>query len=104
MFSPGTTELIVIGVIILLLFGAKRIPEIGKGLGGAVREFRNVKKELRGGEEKKNTTKKSEKAESPDKPPALEARVKRKVLEQVPGVKKAMDIKDKVTKVREVIK
>ncbi|MBW1942437.1 MAG: twin-arginine translocase TatA/TatE family subunit [Deltaproteobacteria bacterium] len=34
MFGLGTTELIVIGVIVFLIFGAKRIPEIGKGLGG----------------------------------------------------------------------
>ena len=47
MFGLGTTELIVIGVIIFLIFGAKRIPEIGKGLGGAIREFRNIKKEYR---------------------------------------------------------
>jgi sec-independent protein translocase protein TatA len=33
-------ELIIILVIILLLFGAKRIPELAKGLGTGVREFR----------------------------------------------------------------
>ncbi len=37
---PGGTELIIILVIILLLFGAKRIPELAKGLGSGVREFR----------------------------------------------------------------
>ncbi len=37
---PGGTELIIILVIILLLFGAKRIPELAKGLGTGVREFR----------------------------------------------------------------
>ena len=46
MFGLGTTELIVIGVIVFLIFGAKRIPEIGKGLGGAVREFRQIKKDV----------------------------------------------------------
>ena len=46
MFGLGTYELIIIGVIIFILFGAKRLPEIGKGLGGAIREFRNVKKEI----------------------------------------------------------
>lgn len=104
MFSPGATELIVIGVIILFIFGAKRIPEIGKGLGGAVREFRKVKKELRGEEKKKVTVKKKDEEETPDKPSVLEAQMKKKVLEQVPGVKKAMYIKDKVTKVKEIIK
>jgi sec-independent protein translocase protein TatA len=38
--SLGGTELIIALVIILLLFGAKRIPELAKGLGTGVREFR----------------------------------------------------------------
>jgi sec-independent protein translocase protein TatA len=33
MFGLGLPEMIVIGIIILLIFGAKRLPEIGKGLG-----------------------------------------------------------------------
>jgi sec-independent protein translocase protein TatA len=46
MFGFGAGELIVVGVILFLLFGAKRLPEIGKGLGGAIREFKKVKKDL----------------------------------------------------------
>jgi len=38
--SLGGSELIIALVIILLLFGAKRIPELAKGLGSGVREFR----------------------------------------------------------------
>jgi sec-independent protein translocase protein TatA len=38
--SFGGTELIVALIIILLLFGAKRIPELARGLGSGVREFR----------------------------------------------------------------
>ncbi len=38
-------ELIIILVIILLLFGAKRIPELAKGLGSGVREFRRGTRE-----------------------------------------------------------
>lgn len=37
---PGGAELIIILVIILLLFGAKRIPDLAKSLGSGVREFR----------------------------------------------------------------
>lgn len=44
MFGLGGTELIIIAVIVFLIFGAKRLPDIGKGLGGAIREFRKVKK------------------------------------------------------------
>lgn len=36
----GPTELIIVLTIILLLFGAKRIPDLAKGLGSGVREFR----------------------------------------------------------------
>ena len=36
----GPTELIIILVIVLLLFGAKRIPELAKGLGTGMKEFK----------------------------------------------------------------
>ena len=45
----GTTELILILVIVLLLFGGKKLPEIGKGVGDALREF---KKSVQGKEDK----------------------------------------------------
>ena len=38
--TVGPTELIIVLTIVLLLFGAKRIPELAKGLGSGVREFR----------------------------------------------------------------
>jgi sec-independent protein translocase protein TatA len=38
--TVGPTELIIVLTIILLLFGAKRIPELAKGLGSGIREFR----------------------------------------------------------------
>jgi sec-independent protein translocase protein TatA len=42
---PGTWEWIIIIVVILVVFGARRIPEIGKSLGSGIRGFR---KELKG--------------------------------------------------------
>lgn len=42
----GMTELIVIMLIILLLFGAKRLPEIGNSLGRGIREFKRATKEI----------------------------------------------------------
>ena len=36
----GTTELIIIFVILLVLFGGKKLPELGRGLGDAIREFK----------------------------------------------------------------
>jgi len=46
----GTNEIIIIMVIVLLLFGGRKIPELMKGLGKGVREFNdakdNVKREI----------------------------------------------------------
>lgn len=43
---PGTTEWILIGVIVLLLFGGKKIPELMKGLGKGVSEFKKAKNDI----------------------------------------------------------
>jgi sec-independent protein translocase protein TatA len=103
MFGLGVPELIIIGLIILFIFGAKRIPEIGKGLGGAIKEFKNIGKELKGSEPKKEDSKKLIE-EGTSKDPSIEAMVAKKVIEQVPAVKKVMAINDKVNKVKEIIK
>jgi sec-independent protein translocase protein TatA len=39
---PGHWELIVLGLVLLLLFGAKRVPLIGRQLGRSVRELRDT--------------------------------------------------------------
>jgi sec-independent protein translocase protein TatA len=46
----GTTELIIIAVVLLVLFGGKKLPELGRGMGDAIKEF---KKSVKGKEEKK---------------------------------------------------
>jgi len=103
MFGLGPTELIIIAIIVLLIFGAKRLPEIGKGVGGAIREFKQVKKEITSevGDESKENDKALPKK---DDPPTLEAKVVEKVLEQVPGVKKAVEVKKKADKIKEILK
>ncbi len=45
MFGLGTQELLVILLIALVLFGAKRLPEIGAGLGKGIRAFKEGLKE-----------------------------------------------------------
>jgi sec-independent protein translocase protein TatA len=40
MFGMGIGELLVILVIVLIIFGAGRLPEIGEGLGRSIRNFR----------------------------------------------------------------
>lgn len=39
---PGQWEILIIFIIILLLFGAKRLPELAKGLGRGIREFKGA--------------------------------------------------------------
>ena len=45
--SLGPTELLIILFIILLLFGARKIPDLAKGLGRGVKEFRDASREIR---------------------------------------------------------
>ena len=102
MFGLGATELIIIAVIVFLIFGAKRLPDIGKGIGGAVKEFRNVKKDISLDENDPDPGKNDrDKKDAPS--PSLEAKLAGKVLRQVPGVRKALDVKDKVDRVKKII-
>ena len=43
----GPLEIIVILLLALVFFGAKRLPELGKGLGQGIREFRKAGKDIR---------------------------------------------------------
>jgi len=51
---PGGIEMIIIAFAVLLLFGAKKIPELARGLGQGISEFRKatteIKKEIEKGE------------------------------------------------------
>jgi len=46
-FGLGTSEIIVVALIFLLLFGGKKIPELMRGLGRGVKEFNNAKDGMR---------------------------------------------------------
>ncbi len=43
---PGGWELVVIVLVVVLLFGAKKIPELARGLGKGIREFKDASKEI----------------------------------------------------------
>jgi sec-independent protein translocase protein TatA len=43
---PGPGSLIIIAIIALLVFGPKKLPEIGKAFGSSLREFKNATKGL----------------------------------------------------------
>ena len=55
----GVKEIVVIAVIILLLFGGKKIPELMKGIGSGIKEFKKSVKDddTKDKEEDKNNTK-----------------------------------------------
>jgi len=42
----GPTELIIVLVIILVLFGARKLPDLAKGLGEGIKEFKKAQKEI----------------------------------------------------------
>jgi sec-independent protein translocase protein TatA len=49
MFRLGVPELLILAVIVLILFGAKRLPEMGKGIGEGIKNF---KKSIKNDDEK----------------------------------------------------
>ena len=102
MFGLGTTELLVIGGILFVLFGAKRLPEIGKGLGGAIREFKNIGKSTKENAHENNDPGESKEGEKKN-PTIIEAQFKEKVVEQIPGAKQALNLKKKAETIKDVL-
>ena len=47
MFGLGSTEMILILVVILFFFGAKKLPELARGLGKGIREFKDASREVK---------------------------------------------------------
>lgn len=54
MFGIGPPELIVIFLIILILFGAKRLPELARSLGRSINEFKNATNNIKNDLDLKN--------------------------------------------------
>ena len=53
----GVTEILVILAIVLLLFGGKKIPELMKGLGSGLKEFKNASKDGQAADKKEEEIK-----------------------------------------------
>jgi sec-independent protein translocase protein TatA len=56
-WAPGGWELIIILVIVLILFGANRLPQLAKGMGESIRNFKQGIAEGEAEEEKKDKAK-----------------------------------------------
>lgn len=59
MFGLGTQELLIIFFIVLLLFGANRIPEIGRAMGRGIRDFKRATRDMEDefkGDEKRDSS------------------------------------------------
>ena len=93
MFGLGLPEILIILVIIFLLFGAKRLPEIGEGLGKTIRELRKIREEKKPEKEK----------EREDHKGSLLSDLKKEV-EEIPGLKEAREIKETADKVKNITK
>ena len=103
MFGLEPTELIIIAVIILFIFGAKRLPGIGKTMGETVKELGNIKKEINPKETAEKVRDDNETTEGKDSQSSLEAKVVNEVLEQIPGVRKFKDLKKKAEKIEKLM-
>ena len=57
LWAPGGWELIIILVIVLILFGANRLPQLAKGMGESIRNFKQGMTEAEAEEEKKDKAK-----------------------------------------------
>ncbi len=91
MFGLGFQEILLILVILFLIFGVKRLPEIGKGLGETMREIGKIRGERKAGEEKDKGKE--------DQKGNLISDIKKEV-EEIPGLKEAKEIKEAADKVK----
>ena len=97
MFGLGLPEILVILVILFVLFGAKRLPQIGEGLGKTVKELRKIRGEKK---TEKGTEKEKEKANQKGN---VISDLKKEV-EEIPGLKEVKDIKKTTGQVKNITK
>ena len=95
MFGLGVPELLVIFIIVLLFFGGKRLPELGRALGKSIREIKRASDK----NEISTWIKEEEQAPSPAST-ENEKNVLRENMENIPGVKEAQEIKETASKIK----
>lgn len=81
----GTQEIIIIAVVVLILFGAKKVPELMKGVGTGIKEFKKASRDVQ--DELHRAIEEDERHAPPPKPrPAADSVAQH---EQSPGSSKA---------------
>ncbi len=98
-FTFGVPELLVILVIVLIIFGGKRLPEIGRALGKSIREFKGAT----GKDKDEISTWIKDDTETPSSAESSTENEKDFIQEQVeniPGVKEAQEIKKTASKIK----
>jgi sec-independent protein translocase protein TatA len=98
-FGLGVSELIIIGVIVLLIFGARRLPEIGQGLGKTVKEIRNLSKEAKGEEKRRKPPRNGKSQDSEQTIPPKSVSLTDEI-ENLPGVEEIKTVKETASQVR----
>ena len=56
-FVPHLPELLGLGAILVIIFGARKLPELGRGLGEGIKNFRGAMKEMTKGDDETKTKK-----------------------------------------------
>jgi len=97
MFGLGLPEIIIILVIFFVLFGAKRLPQIGEGLGKTMKELRKIRGE-------RKTEKETEKEKEKGNQKGNVISDLKKEVEEIPGLKEAREIKEVADKFRSITK
>jgi sec-independent protein translocase protein TatA len=97
MFGLGLPEILIILLIFLFLFGAKRLPQIGEGLGKTMKELRKIRGEKK---TEKETGKEKEKGNQKGN---VISDLKKEV-EEIPGLKEAKELKKAASQVKNITK
>ena len=119
MFGLGVPEILIIALILLLIFGATRLPGIGKGLGKTVKGIKGIEKEISGVKESAEKAGTGEEAASKEEEKSIESKVVEslqkkvtesvkskvtgKVIGQVPGIRQVKLIKDAAEKIKKFV-
>jgi sec-independent protein translocase protein TatA len=101
-FGLGMQELLVIFIVVLFIFGAKRLPEIGGAFGKSLRELKKAtkKEEDEVSSWIKSPTEGERGGQASEGAREQEENVVKRRIENLPGVKEAQEIKETASKIK----